>query len=545
VSGTTSNEMGFTLSHEWTHFMDNYLGKESSNWYASDKVGSLEHDIASTFRNNMEKGKSNTGYWYRTCECFARAFEQYFIGEAREEQYYIKDKVKFDTLIKPKIEQFFKERNDLLKSMEVPLVPKMLLKAKALPEGTIRNWNGIDYEKRNGEWAKVHKNEKSKLKETSDNKKSVPAKETIYKDALGNPNYKATISVFGGNGTPGTGYLSLQSASTNVPEKRWDFTSKNVDYIVKEMDKLGWDSKVTEDGYGRPLIHLEHRATKYIVDTEEKLHNKKWEKAKDVYIRFGNIPEGGRSKDWSSGNWEKGVSVFKGKILPSGELLVLPSTNQQLGSLVTMNDRPMFVIKGKEIGTGADGEPVLSQAKAIKPKDAAKQMFTKSKITLLYVLSKAETFSGHPLQGREKIHGMDISIENKKGSYREGKDKDGHKWKVKMHHSYGYIRGMIGKDKEHVDCYLGPNKESEKVFIIHQNDPTTGKYDEDKVMLAFDSAEQAKAAYLKQYDRSGFFGSMDETTVDKFKKAGYDKDNHGKKLVIKSTASKLLLRVKR
>jgi hypothetical protein len=147
--------------------------------------------------------------------------------------------------------------------------------------------------------------------------------------------------------------------------------------------------------------------------------------------------------------------------------------------------------------------------------------------------SKSLTFSGWKLQGRKKVNGMDISIENRKGTTRRGTDKDGHKWSTKMHADYGYVRGSEGPDGDHVDVYLGPNLESRRVFIIHQNDPVSGKYDEDKCMIGFDTPTDAKALYMKQYDRPGFFGSMDETDIDTFKEKVLDKKNHGKKLVIK------------
>ena len=145
-----------------------------------------------------------------------------------------------------------------------------------------------------------------------------------------------------------------------------------------------------------------------------------------------------------------------------------------------------------------------------------------------YTVKKSLTYSGYPLEGRTKIHGMDISIENKKGSVRSGVDKDGHEWAIKMAYDYGYIRGTVGKDKDHVDVYIGNNPESDQVFIVHQNDPTTGKYDEDKVMLGFNSAKEAKAAYLRQYDRPGFFGEMIEMSIEEFKEKAFDKKNKGK-----------------
>ena len=130
---------------------------------------------------------------------------------------------------------------------------------------------------------------------------------------------------------------------------------------------------------------------------------------------------------------------------------------------------------------------------------------------------KSLTYSGHKLQGRKRLYGMDISIENKKGSYRSGTDKDGHKWRTYMNYDYGYIRGTVGTDKDHLDCYVGPDKNAQKVYVIHQNDPVTHKYDEDKCMLCFSSAADAKKAYMKQYDRPGFYGSMTTMTIDQFK----------------------------
>ena len=146
-------------------------------------------------------------------------------------------------------------------------------------------------------------------------------------------------------------------------------------------------------------------------------------------------------------------------------------------------------------------------------------------------LKKSLTWSGYPLQGRTKVHGMDISIENRKGSERCGTDKDGHEWKCKMRFDYGYIRGTVGSDKEHLDVYVGPNPESEMVYIVNQNDPVTGDFDEQKVMLGFDTEAKAKEAYLKQYDRPGFFGNIIKMDIDTFKEAAFDKGNKGRPLV--------------
>ena len=130
---------------------------------------------------------------------------------------------------------------------------------------------------------------------------------------------------------------------------------------------------------------------------------------------------------------------------------------------------------------------------------------------------KSLTWSGHKLQGKTTFQGLDISIENRAGTYRRGVDPDGHAWKTKLHHDYGYIRGSVGVDGDHVDCFLGPDRDSEKVYVIHQVKPMTKTYDEDKVMLGFSDSQQAKRAYLSNYDRSDMFGSMETVTIDELK----------------------------
>lgn len=151
--------------------------------------------------------------------------------------------------------------------------------------------------------------------------------------------------------------------------------------------------------------------------------------------------------------------------------------------------------------------------------------------TLKKNLEKSLTWSGHKLQDRTSWNGLKISIENKKGSVRRGVDKDGHQWATKMHFDYGYIRGSEGTDGDHVDCYLGDNMDAKKVYIVHQNDPITHKYDEDKCMLGFNSLEDAKKAFLMQYDRPGFLGKIDTMDFDEFKEFILLKRNHGKKII--------------
>jgi hypothetical protein len=156
---------------------------------------------------------------------------------------------------------------------------------------------------------------------------------------------------------------------------------------------------------------------------------------------------------------------------------------------------------------------------------------------------KSLTWSGHELEDRYTFAGFNISVENKRGSVRSGKDKDGHEWHSNMYFDYGYIRGTEGVDGDHVDVYIGPDEESTNVYIVHQNDPVTHKYDEDKVMLGFPSLHDARAAYLKQYDRPGFLGKIDVMPIEEFREKALSKQYHGK--MVKSISNRVseILRV--
>lgn len=133
------------------------------------------------------------------------------------------------------------------------------------------------------------------------------------------------------------------------------------------------------------------------------------------------------------------------------------------------------------------------------------------------IVTNAVDWRSRRLQGRTTYQGLPISIENERGSYRQGTSPDGHFWRTFMHMAYGYIRATEGTDGDHVDCYIGPNPFAPNVFVVHQQDPKTKKYDEDKCMLGFNSPAEAKAAYLRQYDSPGFFQSMSTYDMATFK----------------------------
>lgn len=100
------------------------------------------------------------------------------------------------------------------------------------------------------------------------------------------------------------------------------------------------------------------------------------------------------------------------------------------------------------------------------------------------------------------VKGMEISIENPKGSYRKFKNEDGTEGKVQMNNHYGYFNITKGKDGDAVDVFIGPHIDDfENVYCVDQNKVRGhhGVFDETKVMLGFLSKEEAKKAYMSNY----------------------------------------------
>ena len=114
------------------------------------------------------------------------------------------------------------------------------------------------------------------------------------------------------------------------------------------------------------------------------------------------------------------------------------------------------------------------------------------------------------LQDRIVFRNLQISIENKAGSFREWYDPNNDEHgKTKMLYPYGYIRMSEGMDGDHVDCFIGPNEKAENVYVITTNKAPDFKVeDEQKCMLGFDSEKQARDIFAKHYTKAGFFRSI-------------------------------------
>lgn len=121
----------------------------------------------------------------------------------------------------------------------------------------------------------------------------------------------------------------------------------------------------------------------------------------------------------------------------------------------------------------------------------------------------------------KKVHkvidfqGITIKIDRPKGYVQQGKDEEGNAWERTYGCDYGFIPKTAGGDEEDLDVFMGPNAESQKTFWITQN-KADGSFDEYKVMMGFDSPEEAKATYC-QHVPEKFFGGMTEVPLGSMK----------------------------
>lgn len=132
--------------------------------------------------------------------------------------------------------------------------------------------------------------------------------------------------------------------------------------------------------------------------------------------------------------------------------------------------------------------------------------------------TEAQKEAGNYKKGHIKINGFDITIEQPSGSVRSGKDANGKEWSVTMNNTYGYIRGTESVDGDHIDVFLGPDMNSDMVYVVDQVN-TDGSFDEHKVMMGFPSLEDARSAYLSNYE-DGWqgLGNITGVALDEFKK---------------------------
>ena len=113
-------------------------------------------------------------------------------------------------------------------------------------------------------------------------------------------------------------------------------------------------------------------------------------------------------------------------------------------------------------------------------------------------VSPAQREAGNFKKKHESVNGVQVAIENPKGSTRIRADSGA----SKMAADYGQILNehrAEDNDGKNTDTFVGPHKHSDKVFVVNQQHPHTGKFNEHKVLLGYKDRAHALRDYAHSF----------------------------------------------
>ena len=165
-----------------------------------------------------------------------------------------------------------------------------------------------------------------------------------------------------------------------------------------------------------------------------------------------------------------------------------------------------------------DGESITDYAERVAEEHKAQRTRKEEEAKVDTNPTDAQKEAGNYKKGHIKVDGLNITIEQPKGSIRRGTDANGKQWESEMHNTYGYIRGTESVDGDHIDIFLSDNPTEGNVFVVDQVNQRTGDFDEHKVMYGFNSMEEAVQAYRDQYEDGWKVGTVTEVSREEFKK---------------------------
>ncbi len=172
-----------------------------------------------------------------------------------------------------------------------------------------------------------------------------------------------------------TGILSKDYKSAFSWERN-DDGSFRVDYLESDSEiarkrntKLGW-AKFSKNGEliatGTDWLSKPSRNSLDLAQIEVNHLVNIWKSPlKSFYFRFGDLPKDLKSKHAISGKKEKGVSVYTATPNVWGIYALDDSIKFPFYGMALL-DRPAYEISGKVVGYGADGEPLLKDAKIVR-----------------------------------------------------------------------------------------------------------------------------------------------------------------------------------
>ncbi|MGY3892814.1 LPD38 domain-containing protein [Aeromonas enterica] len=199
------------------------------------------------------------------------------------------------------------------------------------------------------------------------------------------------------------------------------------------------------------------------------------------------------------------------------------------GTITLKGDLPLIKRWAKEAGVKVipgKGGLVVAKSSVAKVRELfpatarePKQQIEAAREEVAPAPTDAQKEAGNYKKGHLKLQGVDITLENPKGSVRSGVDRDGRAWQSTMAHDYGYIKRTEGADGDQLDVFIGDQPDSATVYVVDQVDPKTGKFDEHKVMMGFVDEQAARVGYLANYE-TGWqgLGSIKAMPVAEFKR---------------------------
>lgn len=208
--------------------------------------------------------------------------------------------------------------------------------------------------------------------------------------------------------------------------------------------------------------------------------------------------------------WREAIDNSDGTITLKGDLSMIKRGAKDTG---------VKVIPGK-------GGLVVATSSAAKVREFAKpapsepvQQIEAARAEVAPAPTDVQKEAGNYKKGHLTLQGLDIALENPKGSTRSGTDQNGKAWQSTMAHDYGYIKRTLGADGDHVDVFIGDQPDSETVYVVDQVDPKTGKFDEHKVMMGFADEQAARDGYLANYEKGWKgLGAIKAMPIEAFKR---------------------------
>jgi hypothetical protein len=224
----------------------------------------------------------------------------------------------------------------------------------------------------------------------------------------------------------------------------------------------------------------------------------------------------------------------KGVIWAEGRAIV-PTCDKHLAKgKAAISEKPTAIRDLTKTSSAADAQRAFYASTKISPYYAKKQRDKRKAAEAKRMAKKASAVKKQVTYG-----GLPMKLEHEAGDKRSGVNgATGKSWERTMGDAYGYVPGTNGQgaDGEAIDVYFNPRAPEEPpahVYKIRQK-RKTGEYDEDKFMVGYESAADARKAFLRNMP-SWAFGSLTRVPTEKFKsQVGHTKEALSEKFIMRA-----------